>query len=494
MRNAEDYRVSLRDGRAVYFRGRPVPDVTRHPVLGIAVDHAAIDYDLAEDPAVRDLAVTVDHASGETISRYYQIPASAEDLRLRSALIEESCRRGKTLVVLIKEIGTDALFALHLVAQEIDARTGSAYLPRVQAFYERCKRDDLALAVAQTDVKGDRSRAPSEQEHPDYYLRVVERNDRGIVVRGAKVHTSVSVNANEIIVLPTRAMGEADADYAVSFAVPPNAPGLKLFASGFGSPGDEATKSAWEHPISARHKMMETFTVFDDVFVPWDRVFLCGEWRYAGALALGFVEFHRFTAISYKLPLVDALIGTAQLLADQNGISRAGHVREKLVHLIAYAETLRALTRQAAAECRMLDLAGRPIAVPNPLLVNTAKLHFAAGYHQAVHLVQDLAGGLVVTGPSEEDWTSPEVRPLLEKYLAGRAGVSAADRLRAMNLVRDLTASDYGGYQEVLAVHAEGSLEAEKLAILRSYDGARTRSYAEWLAGIAGAKGAAGDG
>ncbi|HEX5416628.1 MAG TPA: 4-hydroxyphenylacetate 3-hydroxylase N-terminal domain-containing protein, partial [Chloroflexota bacterium] len=299
MRTAEDYRASLRDGRKVYFRGRPVPDVTRHPVLGIAVDHAAIDYKLAEDPAARDLAVAADVEFGEPISRYYRIPASAEDLRLRSALIEESCRRGKTLVVLIKEIGTDALFALHLVAQEVDARTGSRYLQRVRAFYERCKREDLALAVAQTDVKGDRGRAPSEQAHPDYYVRVVERNDRGIVVRGAKVHTSVSVNANEIIVLPTRAMGEADADYAVSFAVPANAPGLKLIASAFGSPAGEAGKSAWEHPISARHKMMETLTVFDDVFVPWERVFLCGEWRYAGPLALGFVEFHRLTAISY---------------------------------------------------------------------------------------------------------------------------------------------------------------------------------------------------
>ena len=278
-------------------------------------------------------------------------------------------------------------------------------------------------------MKGDRGRAPSEQAHPDYYLRVVERNDRGIVVRGAKVHTSVSVNANEIIVLPTRAMGEADADYAVSFAVPANTPGLKLVASAFGSPSGEGTKSAWEHPISAQHKMMETLTVFDDVFVPWERVFLCGEWKYAGPLALGFVEFHRLTAISYKLPLVDALVGTAQLLADHNGIARAGHVREKLVHLIAYAETLRALAAQAAAECRILDLAGQPIAVPSSLLINVAKLHFAAGYHQAVRAVQDLSrragrhragrGGL------DQSRASPAPRAVSRR---SRRGFSAADR------------------------------------------------------------------
>ena len=160
------------------------------------------------------------------------------------------------------------------------------------------------------------------------------------MVRGCKAHTSVSTNANEIIVLPTRAMGEADADYAVAFAVPADAPGLTMIASPHG--GSVAEKNAFEHPISARHKMMETLTVFEDVFVPQERVFLAGEWQFAGPLALTFVEFHRFTAVSYKLPLVDALVGTALLLAEYNGVARAGHVRDKLAWLIAYAEGLRA--------------------------------------------------------------------------------------------------------------------------------------------------------
>ncbi|HVB96123.1 MAG TPA: 4-hydroxyphenylacetate 3-hydroxylase N-terminal domain-containing protein [Chloroflexota bacterium] len=491
MRRADEYRASLRDGRTVFFRGRQVDDVTTHPVLGVAVNHAAIDYELAEDPATRELATAIDPSTGELISRYYYLPRNPDDLLRRSALIEESTRRGKTLVVLIKEIGTDALFSLQVVASALDQRTGSAYLPRVRAFYEHCKKADLALAVAQTDVKGDRSRAPHEQEHPDYYVHIVDRNERGIVVRGAKVHTSVSVNANEIIVLPTRAMAEGDADYAVSFAIPADTPGLKLIASPFGSPaaepgGEPSHKSEFEYPISASHKMMETLTVFDDVFVPWERVFLCGEWQFAGPLALAFVEFHRFTAISYKLPLVDALVGAGQLLAEMNGIERVGHVREKLVRLIAYAQGLRALVQQAALTCVQREIGTENIAVPNPLIVNLAKLHFAEGYHHAVQMVQDLSGGLLVTGPGEEDWESPTLRPYLERFFGGKVGVSAEARLRAMNMVRDLTASDYGGYQEVLAVHAEGSVEAEKLAILRSYDGTRTRAYARWLAGLDG--------
>jgi 4-hydroxybutyryl-CoA dehydratase/vinylacetyl-CoA-Delta-isomerase len=479
LRTPEQYRQSLRDGRTVYFRGRLVEDVTTHPVIGVAVDHACIDYRMAEDQRYRDLAV-VEDGPGAPYSRYYKIPESADDLLKRSALIEQATALGNTLVVLIKEIGTDALFGLHRIAAQMDQQLGTSYLPRVREYYTYCRDNDLALAVAQTDVKGDRSRGPAEQPQPDAYLRIVERRSDGIIVRGAKCHTSVSTNSNELIVLPTRAMSEADADYAVSFAIPIATPGLKLIASPFGSEGIEQ-RSEFEYPITARHKMMETTTIFDDVFVPWERVFLAGEWQFAGPLALAFVEFHRFTAISYKLPLVDALVGAAQLMADYNGISRAAHVRDKLIQLIAYAETLRGLTHHAALRAHMREPG---IAVPDPLIVNMAKYHFAHHYHEHVAMVQDIAGGLLVTGPGVEDVESEETGPLLDKYYGGRAGVSGRERLRAFNFVKDLTSSEYGGYQEVLAVHAEGSLEAEKLMVARSYDGKRTLDLVRAMAGL----------
>ena len=479
LRSVEQYRASLRDGRSVYFKGRRVEDVTVHPVIGVAVDHASIDYWMAEDPAYRDLATVAGQNGAGRYSRYYKLPAGADDLLLRSELIETATALGHTLVVLIKEIGTDALFALHVVASRMDAALDSAYLPRVRAFYEHCRDEDLALAVAQTDVKGDRSRGPADQERPDYYVRVVEQRADGIVVSGAKVHTSVSTNANELIVLPTRAMSADDAAYAVAFAVPVNTRGLKLLASSFGA--HEEPRSEFDFPITAHHKMMETLTVFDNVFVPWERVFLCGEWQYAGALALSFVEFHRFTAISYKLPLVDALVGAAQIMADYNGIARAAHVRDKLIRLISYAETLRGLTHHAALRSHIDELG---IAVPDALTVNMAKYHFAENYHTAVRLLQDIAGGLPVTGPAIEDLESEETGRYVERFFGGRAGVSSRERLKAMNFVKDLTASDYGGYQEVLAVHAEGSLEAEKLMIARSYDGRRTMELVRTMAGL----------
>ncbi len=472
LRTPSQYIQSLRDDRTVYFRGQRVPDVTQHPAIRVGIDHAAIDYALAEQPEHRPLAVVEDE--GQPCSRYFKLPRSSQDLLDRSALIELSTRKGATMVCLVKEIGTDCLFALTRVAQQTDAKFGTEYSGRVQRFYHHCRDNDLAMAVAQSDVKGDRSKGPSQQADPDQYVRIVSRDDTGITVRGCKVHTSVSVNANELLVIPTRAMAEADADYAVAFAVPLATPGLKLIAS----PYDTHPKNRFEHPLSAEHKMFETMTVFDDVFVPWERVFLAGEWQMAGPLALGFVDYHRFTAVSYKLPLVDLLVGAAFCMAEYNGIERAGHVRDKLIWLVSYAETLRALTRLSALECVQTP---EGLVKPHTLTVNMAKHHFAANYHQALAHVQDITGGLAATAPAEEDFRSPETGGYLRKYLAGKAPYSAEERMRMINLVQDLTASDFAGYQAILAVHAEGSIEAEKLAILREYDPKPAVAYARSL-------------
>ncbi len=477
LRTPQEYRASLQDERVIYYKGERVKDVTTHPVLGVAVQHASIDYAMAENPRYRDLAVVHDPQTGGAISRYFHLPRSSDDLLKRSQLIETATGLGRTLVVLIKEIGSDALFALHMVARRMDDALHTAYLSRVRQFYQHCAQNDLAVAVAQTDVKGDRSLGPSQQTHPDYYVRIVEERPDGLVVRGAKIHTSVLTNANEVIVLPTRNMSEADRDYAVAFAIPVNTPGLKMICSPYGAP----RTGNHDHPITSQHKMTETLTIFDDVFVPRERVFLQKEWQFAGDLAKTFVEFHRFTAISYKLPLTDALVGAAQLITDYNGLTRAGHIREKITRLIAYTQTLRALTVQAAQQCRLVE---EGIAVPSPLLVNIAKLHFAENYHQMVAYLQDISGGILVTAPGEDDLRNPETRPFIDKYLGGKAGVSAAARLRALNMISELTASDFGGYQAVLAIHAEGSIEAEKLTIYREYDFRHSLDLAKYIAGL----------
>jgi len=469
LRTAEAFLAGLRDTREVYYRGQRVPVVPDHDELGVVARHVAIDFELAHKPEYRDLAQHVE--DGERYSSYYRLPKSASDLAARSKLIELATAEGATLVLLIKEIGTDALFALRHVL----ARGGTAeQQARLDAYYRRCRREDLALAVAQTDVKGDRSKRPSEQADPDLYVRVVARRPDGVVVRGAKIHTSYAPCVDELIILPSRTMGPADEPWSVAFTLPVATPGLRLYASDF----LHGTDDSWTRPISSAHKMVETLTVFDDVLVPWERVFFYNDPDLATAAALTFVEFHRFTAVSYKLPLLDALVGSAVAVARANGIERAGHVRDKLTWLVGYAETVRALTELAAQRCRIED----GIARPHVFTTNLAKWTFARDFHRAVEIVQDLAGGLLVTGPSGMDWESPEIRPVLEKYLRG--AWPASQRMALINTISDLTARTYGGYQAVLAIHAEGSLEAEKLAMLRAYDPAKALQLAMRLAGL----------
>jgi 4-hydroxybutyryl-CoA dehydratase/vinylacetyl-CoA-Delta-isomerase len=470
LRTADQFLNGLRDRREVYYRGQRVADVVEHPELGVAARHAAIDFQLAEDPNFRDLAM---RREGDDIySTCYHIPRNSQDLLDRSKLIETGTALGATLVLLIKEIGTDALFAL----MRVFTRAGETQsLERVQSLYRKYCHGDSALAVAQTDVKGDRSKRPSEQPDPDLNVRVVEKRSDGIVVRGAKVHTSCSPYVDEIIVLPSRSMAPGDESWSVAFAVPVDTRGLRLYASDF----LHGTDDPFTRPISARHKMIETLTVFDNVFVPWERVFFCERPDLAGSTALTFVEYHRFTAVSYKLPLLDALVGCAIAIAQANGIDRAGHVRDKLTWLAGYAETVRGLIELAALRCQVEN----GFAFPHVFTTNLAKWTFARDFHKAIEIVQDLAGGLLVTGPSGADWDSPEVRSILEKYL--RAAWPADRRLAMLNLISDLTTRLYGGYQAVLAVHAEGSIEAEKMAMLRSYDFNRALDLALRLAGLA---------
>ena len=259
LRTADEYRAGLRDGRRVFYRGKPVTDVAGHPELAPAVNHSAWCFSIAADRP--DLAVRKSPELGD-YSAFYHLPRSAEDLAARAALIQEVSRRGAGTIVL-KEVGSDALFAL-LRATEGSGREAA------QAYYRHCLDGDLALAVGQTDVKGHRALGPSAQADPDLYLHVVDSDAESITVRGAKTHTSFSANADEIVVLPTRAMGPDDAGYAVSFAVPVGTPGLSLYVSPFLG----GTAGPFEQPLGSTHKLLESLTVFDDVRVPRDRVFL----------------------------------------------------------------------------------------------------------------------------------------------------------------------------------------------------------------------------
>lgn len=468
LRTVEEYKASLRDNRTVYVMGERVADVTTHPILSITTEHCANVYRLALDPQWRDLFTGRSPDTGDIVNRHFLLPSTPQELALRGRMIEEHTRQGNSTLNLTKSVSGDALMALTVVCHAMDEALGTRYSERVAAFLRHVRESDLSVALAQTDVKGDRRLRPHEQPDPDAYVRIVDRRADGIVVRGAKAHiTSVPV-VNELIVLPTRAMSANDADYAVAFAIPVATPGLTIICRPTGS----IAQSLFDHPISRRNIETEALTVFDDVFVPWERVFLAGEWQFAGPLATSFANFHRFTAVSYKPPIGDLLVGAAVMIAEANGTAEVAHVREKVVRLIHYTELIRACAKTAAAEATVVPPG---IAVPNPIYTNAGKFHFASHFHEACRLVQDIAGGMAITAPSEADLRNPATGRFVAKYLKGAAGTDGVLRLRLFHLIRDLTASDFGGYNYVVTLHGEGSLAAQMLATYREYDLERCR-------------------
>ena len=464
LRSAKQYLESLNDGREVYYRGKRVNDVTRHPYLGLAAEHAAQLYRLQADPNFKPSPVsTVD---GRQISTFYKLCKTPEDLFTRSRLIEEMTRATSGVFNIIQAIGSDAIMALMVISKSIERKDPkSEYSSRVLKFYDHVARNDLALAVAQTDVKGDRMLRPSEQEDKDLYLRVVDTKEKGVVVRGAKVHITQAIVADEVVVLPTRAMTEGDRDYAIAFSVPVNTRGLKLVARPLGEAESAGTPE--EGLISRRNIEVESLTIFDDVFVPNDRVFLLRDWEAAGRLALLFGLYHRFTALSYRQVIAETLLGAAKLMAEHNGTEGASHVREKLARLVMYREQQRMAIRLASLDAVKDERTGMVVA--NSLWTNIGKLHSNTQYMSSVQDMVDIAGGLTATMPSPEDYAHEEIGPMMAKYLAGKAGMSVDERMNLFRLIRELTGS-MGGVMGTAMVHAEGSIAASLIALAREYD------------------------
>jgi len=474
LRTAEQYKKGLRDARKVFIRGKPVPDVTQDPYIKVGVETAAHDFLMAHDPEMRDIAVMEDPQNGEPVSTYFELPDYPEAVAKRHQLVKRACYFADGAIPFVKDVGTDILNGLALVTRLME---NHEYQARVNDYRRYCARKDLTMAGAVTDTRGDRSKAPHQQESPEYYLRVVDETADEIVVSGAKAHITASAYVDEILVMPTRNMSEEDADYAVAFAVPADSPGItQICRPSF--PYEDRYHFPTARPMRGH---VEAMIIFDNVRVPKERVFMLRDWAFAQHLAYAFTAFHRYTAVTYKIPIIELMTGVAMLAAEANGISKASHVREKYINMIRYVETTKALALAAGASPE--DFGGSGLYVPNRLISNMAKLHFASNFHEYVRDIQDIAGGILVTQPTYQDWLNPELQPYLKRYMGGADGFDAEKRLKLMSALHHLVASDFGGWHEICTIHAEGSFAAQKMMILME---APLETYRERAAEIVG--------
>ncbi len=470
----DQYRQSL-VGRKVetYAGGERMQEVTQHPLTIPGVNAIALLYDLAQAPELAPLMNARSHLTQAKIHRYCHIPQTGDDLLKK---IQASRKAAEISPISgLASWGVDLLSALSIVTYEMQQDLGTPYYDRFLRYLDWYQRQNLWSAVGVTDVKGDRSLRPSEQEDPDLYVHVAKKTAEGIVVRGAKAHTTGAPVAHEIIVIPTRTLRTEDRDYAVAFAVPPDTPGLKLICRA----GSFAQEDSLDAPMSGRFALVETLTIFEDVFIPWERVFMCGEWEYAGRLVELFAIYHRHTYAGAKAAMMDLLIGAAALAAEYNGVAGARHIQDKLTDLIQYAELIYSAGVAAALESTQ---AGPGTAVPDPVKANAGKNFSGVKFYDALRAVHDIAGGLVVTLPGEADYRSPSTQPYLDKYLKGAKGIPALDRIKLFKFIHDLTASDLGGMWMVESLHGGGSLEAEKIAMRTHYPLAHAKSLVRALA------------
>jgi len=475
IRSGVEYVDSLRGRKLrIFFMGERVAEPVDHPVIRPSINAVAATFDLAvDDPA---LASAPSGLTGATVNRFLHVTTTADDVVAQNKMQR---RLGQLTGTCFQRcVGMDAINSLYSITFDVDAARGTGYHGRFTTWLAEVQRLNLVIGGAMTDVKGDRSKSPSQQADPDLFVRVVERRGDGIVIRGAKAHQTGCINSHWILVMPTMRLTEADREWAVVAAVPVEAEGI-TFVYGRQS----CDTRAMDGDIDAGNATFagqEALIILDDVFVPWEHVFLDGEYEFAAELVERFTAYHRRSYVC-KAGVGDVLIGAAALIADYNGVEKAAHVRDKLVEMAHLNETIYGAGIAASHESHRTTAGNWE---NDGLLANVCKHNVTRFPYEIARLAQDLAGGAVVTLPSQADFAHEEIGPLLDKYFRGREGVPTEWRVRVLRLIENMTLGRNAVGYLTESLHGAGSPQAQRVQIARQMDLEQKKGFARRLAGI----------
>ncbi len=479
MMNADQYLDSLRRiNYRVFMFGEGVDNIVDHPMIRPSINAVAKTYELANNPAHENLMTTDSSLNEKRINRFTHLHQDTADLINKVKM--QRLLGQKTAACFQRCVGMDAFNAVDSVTFEMDRDLNLDYNSRFRNFLLHVQEKDLVVEGAMTDPKGDRSLRPSQQADPDLFLRIVSREKDGIVIRGAKAHQTGALSAHEILVMPTMAMGEEDASYAVCFAVPSGTEGITYI---YGRQSCDTRKmEGTEIDVgNCRYGGHECLVVFDDLFIPWDRVFMCGEYSYTGALVERFAGYHRQSYGGCKVGVGDVLIGAAALAAEYNGAAKASHIRDKLIEMIHLNETLYACG--IACSSQGLSTASGTYLI-DMLLANVCKQNVTRFPYEIARLAEDIAGGLMVTLPSEKDYRHPEIGKYIEKYLKGDANVPTEQRMRVLRLIENITLGTAAVGYRTESMHGAGSPQAQRIMISRQANLEDKKNLARVIAGI----------
>jgi len=462
----------------VYMFGEKITDLAKNPIIAPSRNSVAKTYELANSEKHEELVTANSHLTGKRINRFTHLHRSKDDLIKKVNMLRLLGQ--KTATCFQRCVGMDALNAIDSVTFEMDQALGTKYHQRFTDFLHYVQEEDLVCDGAMTDPKGDRGKKPGEQHDPDLYLRLIEKNEKGIIVRGAKVHQTGAINSHEVIVMPTTALGEEDRDYAICFAIPADSEGI-FYVYGRQSCDTRKLEEGTIDVGNSRYGGQEATIVFDNVFVPWERVFMCGEYQFAGKLVERFASYHRQSYGGCKVGVGDVLIGAASCLAECQGCSKASHVKDKLIEMVHLNETIYSCGIACSAN---------GVAMPSgtylvdTLLANICKQNVTRFPYEITRLAEDIAGGLLVTMPSEQDFKSPEVGPILNKYFQGLNNVPIEYRSRMLRLVENLTMGTGAVGYRTESMHGAGSPQAQRIVIGRNADFENKKNLAKAIVGI----------
>ena len=485
MRTRKEYIERLgKMNRNLYSNGEKVDRLDERQESAINV--MGVTFDAVWDPASKDLCTATSHLTGETINRFNHIHQNPEDLHKKQDMTRYLCNRVGLCIQ--RCMGIDAANAIHAVSYEAQKDPGAktAYHDNWLKWLAEFQKEDWVASCAQTDVKGERLKRPAAQTDPDMYVRVVEERSDGIVVRGSKVHISGASVSDEILVVPTRALRPEEGAYAVAFAVPSDYDGVKQVVHFHNYRKRDHYKRGFEYGFT------DSYVIFDDCFVPWERVFICGETLHGGAAALLFALFHRHSYSGCKPAMLDFVVGLAALAAEINGIERTPHVRGMLSELIMTGELGYAAGYTASAkgkgEVYMPGVGFMPYGpgncIPDSIYCNVGRCLTGEAVFHELEILCNIAGGLPATFPYEKDLTGPETKELLQKYLTRNPDIPVEEQIKFWLAFIDFALSGASGSLAYGAYHGGGSPIMEQIAITSQYDIEARKELVRKIAGM----------
>jgi 4-hydroxybutyryl-CoA dehydratase/vinylacetyl-CoA-Delta-isomerase len=479
IRTKEEYFESLKAiKKRIFMFGEEIEDYVDHPMIRPSLNAVAMTYQLANDPTYDDLMNAESKLIDQRVNRFTHLHQSTEDLVNKIKM--QRLLGQSTACCFQRCVGLDSFNALDVVTYQMDQDLGTCYNRRFRDYLAHVQEENLVVDGAMTDPKGNRRLSPSQQADPDLYVHIVQENEDGIVIRGAKAHQTGAISSHEILVMPTRRLQEADQEYAVVCAMPADAEGIIYV---YGRQASD-TRKLEGGSIDVGNYLFgghEALIIFQDVFVPWEWVFMCGEYAYAASLVELFASHHRTSYGGCKVGVGDVLIGAVQALARVQGTEEAAHIKDKLVEMVHLNETLYACglatsyegTRSPSGTYRIDDL-----------LANITKLNITRFPYALARIAHDVAGGLMVTMPSEKDFNHPEVGPLLHKYLIGAEKFPTERRQRLLRLIENLTLGVGAVGYLVESMHGAGSPMAQRIMLTRLADMDAKETSALRIAGL----------